>query len=189
MSGMYADALPGRCMSYLEDWNAMSADAASETVLPCCGSHAWARGLASRRPLNTLPDLLAASDAAWWSLAEADWQEAFDSHPRIGEQHAVRHATDASLAWSAGEQQTANLSDEDVKARLAESNRAYEAKFGRIFIVCATGKMAHEMLAILTRRMHNTPEAELQEAAEQQREITHIRLRKWLAEHEGTQHA
>lgn len=171
-------------MSYIEEWNAMTADAASEAILPCCGSRAWAHGLAARRPLGTLPELLAASDAAWWSLPEADWREAFDSHPRIGEQQAVRHATDASLAWSAGEQPAAELSDADAKTKLAEGNRAYEAKFGRIFIVCATGKTAQEMLAILSRRVHNTPEAELQEAAEQQREITHIRLRKWLAAHE-----
>src|ERR1700712_4453087 len=104
---MYADALPRHSMSYIEEWNAMPAAAASEAVLPCCGSRAWAVGLASRRPLSTLPELLAASDAAWWSLSEADWQQAFDSHPRIGEQHAVVHATDASLAWSAGEQQAA----------------------------------------------------------------------------------
>ena len=176
-------------MRYIEEWNAMTADAASEAVLPCCGSHAWARGLASRRPLSTLPELLAASDAAWWSLSEQDWQQAFDSHPRIGEQHAVTLATDASLAWSAGEQHAADLSGDDAKAKLSEGNRAYEAIFGRIFIVCATGRTAQEMLAILARRMHNTPEAELQETAEQQRQITHIRLRKWLAAHEGTQPA
>ncbi len=173
-------------MSYIEDWNALPVEAAGEAVLPCCGSQAWALGLASRRPLSTLPELLAASDAAWWSLTEADWQQAFDSHPRIGEQGAVGHATDASLTWSAGEQRAAELSDTDAKAKLAEGNRAYEAKFGRIFIVCATGKSAQEMLAILAHRMGNTAEAELHETAEQQREITHIRLRKWLAEREGT---
>lgn len=176
-------------MSYIEEWNAMTAKAASEAVLPCCGSHAWAMGLASRRPLGTLPELLAASDAAWWSLTEPDWQEAFDGHPRIGEQHAAAGATDLSLAWSAGEQHVAGLSDDDAKMKLAAGNRAYEARFSRIFIVCATGKTAQEMLAILARRMRNTAEAELQEAAEQQRAITHIRLRKWLAQHEGTQPA
>jgi 2-oxo-4-hydroxy-4-carboxy-5-ureidoimidazoline decarboxylase len=176
-------------MSYIEDWNAMTAAAASEAVLPCCGSQAWANGLALRRPLSTLPELLAASDAAWWSLSEADWQQAFDSHPRIGEQHAIKLATDTSLAWSAGEQQAADLSDADAKVKLAEGNRAYEATFGRIFIVCATGKSAQEMLAILSRRMGSTAEAELHETSEQQREITHIRLRKWLAKHEGKQGA
>lgn len=172
-------------MKYLEAWNAMSVDEAAGAVLPCCGSEAWAHGLAARRPLGTLPELLAASDAAWWSLGEADWQQAFDSHPRIGERHAQNNTTAISLAWSAGEQHTAERSDGNAQAKLAEGNRAYEAKFGRIFIVCATGKSATEMLAILERRMHNTAEDELQQSAEQQREITHIRLQKWLASHEA----
>jgi 2-oxo-4-hydroxy-4-carboxy-5-ureidoimidazoline decarboxylase len=81
------------------------------------------------------------------------------------------------------------LSDEDARARLATGNRAYEAKFGRIFLICATGKSAGEMLAILERRMRNTAEAELEEAAEQQRQITHIRLQKWLAEKERGEQA
>jgi 2-oxo-4-hydroxy-4-carboxy-5-ureidoimidazoline decarboxylase len=171
-------------MSYLDEWNTMSADDAGSAILSCCGSTAWAHGLSARRPLGSLPELLAASDAAWWSLGESDWKQAFDSHPRIGETHAQAAATEASLEWSSGEQSSAMLSDEAAKFRLAEGNRAYEAKFGRIFIVCATGKSAQEMLAILERRMHNTAEAELQEAAEQQREITHIRLRKWLTQKE-----
>ena len=176
-------------MSYLDEWNVMGADAAAQAALPCCGSQAWAHGLATRRPLGTLPELLAASDASWWSLGESDWKEAFDSHPRIGEQHAQAAVTDASLQWSASEQSSAMLSDGTAKALLAQGNHAYEAKYGRIFIVCASGKSAQEMLAILERRMHNTAEEELHEAAEQQRQITHIRLRKWLTQKEEEQSA
>ncbi len=182
---MYADALTGAALSYLEQWNSMAAAEAAEVVLPCCGSHAWAAALVARRPLGTLPELLAASDAAWWPLPEADWQEAFASHPRIGGTHA--NATAASLQWSAGEQGRAIESADDAKAQLAEGNHAYEAKFNRTFIVCATSRSAEDILALLLRRMHNTAEAELQEAAEQQREITHIRLQKWLAAHEREQ--
>ena len=170
-------------MSYLEQWNAMEAAQAATAALPCCGSHAWAQGLVSRRPLNTLPELLAASDSSWWSLGESDWQEAFNSHPRIGERHA--HASATSLHWSAGEQSVAQLSDEAAKAALAQGNQLYEERFGRIFIVCATGKSSQEILAILNSRLHHTAEAELQEAAEQQRQITHIRLQKWLAAEEA----
>lgn len=168
-------------MTYLDEWNAMNADEAATAVLACCGSTAWAAQLAARRPLGTLPELLAASDSAWWPLGEADWKEAFDSHPRIGETHAQASAADASLRWSASEQGAAMLSDDEAKRCLSEGNKAYEERFGRIFIVCATGKSSQDILAILERRMRNTPEAELHEAAEQQREITHIRLRKWLA--------
>jgi 2-oxo-4-hydroxy-4-carboxy-5-ureidoimidazoline decarboxylase len=172
-------------MSFIETWNTMDAIAAAAGVLPCCGSHAWAHGLAARRPLSTLPELLAASDAAWWSLPEADWKQAFDSHPRIGEQHAQADVTVESINWSVGEQGIAAQCDEEAKKMLAMGNRAYEQKFGRIFIVCATGKTTSEMLGILERRMHHTAEDEMHEAAEQQRQITHIRLQKWLAEHEG----
>lgn len=163
----------------------MDTDEAAAAVLPCCGSHAWARGLVSRRPLNTLPELLAASDSSWWLLGEHDWQEALDSHPRIGERHAQVQTSATSLRWSADEQSVTQLIDDAAKAMLAQGNQAYEAKFGRIFTVCATGKTSQEILAILNHRMHNTAEAELHEAAEQQRQITHIRLQKWLAAEEA----
>lgn len=163
----------------------MDAEQAADAVLPCCGSHAWAKGVIARRPLNTLPELLAASDSSWWLLNETDWQEAFDSHPRIGEQHAQTETSATSLNWSAGEQSAAQLSDDAAKSLLAQGNQVYEAKFGRIFIICATGKTSQEILAILEHRLHNTVEAELHEAAEQQRQITHIRLQKWLAAKEA----
>ena len=171
-------------MSFIETWNTMNETDAATAVLPCCGSQAWAHGLAARRPLGTLPELLAASDTAWWSLTEADWKQAFDSHPRIGEQHAQGEATEASLKWSAGEQGIAIQCDAEARRMFALGNRAYEEKFGRIFIVCATGKSTQELLDILERRMHHTAEEEMQEAAEQQRQITHIRLQKWLSQHE-----
>jgi 2-oxo-4-hydroxy-4-carboxy-5-ureidoimidazoline decarboxylase len=123
--------------------------------------------------------LFAASDRIWTPLPEPAWREAFDSHPRIGQQHA-RSATAQSLSWSSAEQRAA-MSDEDAtKLALAEGNRQYEERFGRIFIVCASGKSAAEILAILNDRLNNTPAAELLEAAEQQRQITQLRLRRWL---------
>ena len=163
----------------LERWNALDAAQAAREVLPCCGSCAWAEGLATRRPFASAADLLAASDEVWWALAERDWQEAFDSHPRIGQQHA-KTATAESLQWSAQEQGAAMSHDEALKAALADGNRRYEDQFGRIFIVCASGRSAAEILNILERRMENTPDVELREAAEQQRQITNLRLRRWL---------
>ena len=163
----------------LEQWNSTSAEAAEAAVLPCCGSRAWARGLAALRPLDA-ERLFAASDAVWWSLSESDWQEAFDSHPRIGQAHA-KAATAESLAWSGGEQRQVDSAAETVKAELAAANREYEEKFGRIFIVCATGKSAETMLELLRNRLRNEAATELREAAEQQRQITRLRLRKWLS--------
>src|SRR6185312_5797927 len=149
-------------------------------ILPCCGSQVWAVKLAAQRPFSSPEALLAASDGVWLALPESAWQQAFDSHPRMGEQHA-QAATAQSLAWSSGEQNAAMGSqDHAAKAALAEGNREYEAKFGRIFLICASGKSTQQILAILRGRMANTAEQELREAVEQQRQITQLRLRRWL---------
>ena len=163
----------------LARWNELDAEAAAREILPCCGSRAWADGLTARRPFKDERELFDVSDAVWDGLAEDDWREAFDSHPRIGQSHA-RAATAESLAWSSEEQRIAVTPDEAAKLALAEANRQYEERFGRIFIVCAAGKPATEILAILERRMGNTAAAEMLEAAEQQRQITQLRLRRWL---------
>ena len=163
----------------LPRWNTLDADTAAREILPCCGSRAWANALAARRPFAGAQQLFAASDQVWAALPEPAWSEAFLSHPRIGQQHA-RAATAESLAWSSEEQRAAGSQDDAAKLALAEGNRQYEERFGRIFIVCATGKSAAEILAILKTRMQKTTAAELLEAAEQQRQITQLRLRRWL---------
>jgi 2-oxo-4-hydroxy-4-carboxy-5-ureidoimidazoline decarboxylase len=122
------------------------------------------------------------SDWIWAGLAERDWREAFESHPRIGQQHAGG-ATAQSLSWSSVEQRAAMSGiapGDSVRLALAERNRQYEERFGRIFMVCAAGKSAAEILALLDARMSNTAADELLEAAEQQRQITQLRLRRWL---------
>lgn len=162
----------------LAHWNTLDLEQAAEAIRACNGSGTWATLIAFNRPFAEPAHLFAMSDEVWRSLPEADWQEAFDAHPRIGEQKA-KAATDQSLAWSKGEQAAANP-DAATLTELAEGNRAYEEKFGRIFIVCATGKTAAEILTILELRLSNDPQTELHEAAEQQRQITQLRLRKWL---------
>lgn len=162
----------------LEDWNRLEQETATDVILPCNGSRAWAIGVVNRYPFDTPEELFDAADEVWRSLPESDWQQAFDSHPRIGEKHA-KAATAKSAAWSAGEQESAQA-DRATEQALAEANKQYEAKFGRIFIVCATGKTAIEILAVLRLRLANNDATELKEAAEQQRQITQLRLRKWL---------
>ena len=164
----------------LARWNSLDPATAAREALPCCGSKAWAAALASQRPIPDEPSLLETSAAIWRSLPPQDWQEAFDSHPRIGQNHAQKHATEESLRWSSQEQRKAFTDDEATKLALAEASRRYEEKFGRIFIVCATGKTSGEMLAILEARMDNDAATELLESAEQQRQITQIRLHRWL---------
>jgi 2-oxo-4-hydroxy-4-carboxy-5-ureidoimidazoline decarboxylase len=166
----------------LSRWNLLPADEAAKEILPCCGSRAWATGMASSRPVEDLATLLATSDRIWRDLNAEDWLEAFQSHPRIGETTGPREFPARSQDWSVQEQRRAAESDDLLKRALTEGNRQYEQRFDRIFIICATGKAADEILANLRHRLKNDDATELREAAEQQRQITQIRLRKWLAE-------
>jgi OHCU decarboxylase len=164
----------------LQSWNALSPAAAAAAILPCCGSQAWAVAMAAARPLADVPALLESSRQIWNALPPTDWLEAFRGHPRIGESQAPSSATAKSHEWSSQEQCQVAKSPEEVKQSLAEGNRLYEQKFNRIFIVCATGKSPSEILQILRRRLQNEETVELPEAANQQQEITRLRLKKWL---------
>ncbi|MDE3105486.1 MAG: 2-oxo-4-hydroxy-4-carboxy-5-ureidoimidazoline decarboxylase [Acidobacteriota bacterium] len=166
----------------LARWNQLDVGLAAEEILPCCGSRRWALELAALRPFADEAALLTAASAVWLALPEPDWHEAFASHPRIGEKKPQAHATSRSLASSAQEQAAAMAADADAKEALRLGNQAYEAKFGRIFLICASGRSAQQILDVLQQRMHNDAATELREAAEQQRQITAIRLRKWLEE-------
>lgn len=161
-------------------WNALDPADAAREVLPCCGSQAWAIALAAHRPVADEASLIQISFSIWLALPEEAWQEAFNSHPRIGQKHPQTHATQKSLDWSSEEQRTAVSSDDATRLELEEANRRYEQRFGRIFIVCAAGKTSAEILALLETRMQNDAATELREAAEQQREITQLRLNRWL---------
>jgi OHCU decarboxylase len=164
----------------LARWNRLPQDKAVQELLACCGSSSWARGLVSRRPIEDERSLLQSSDELWKRLAEKDWMEAFSKHPRIGERKAPADAGAQSAAWSNQEQAGAATGDPAIQQALAEGNREYEERFGRVFIVCATGKSATEILEILRRRLANDDASELRQSAEEQRKITNIRLKKWL---------
>ncbi len=149
---------------------------AEAVLLACCGSRAWARRMAEGRPYADADTLLEAADRIWWSLTPEDWREAFAAHPKIGEK---KTAGDVRFRrWSEQEQAGVESAEEVVLAELADANRAYAERFGYIFIVCATGKSAGEMLGLLRSRLGNDPEAELRVAAEEQRKITRLRLLK-----------
>jgi 2-oxo-4-hydroxy-4-carboxy-5-ureidoimidazoline decarboxylase len=166
----------------LVQWNRLPVDEAVKEILPCCSSKAWAAGMAARRPFSDVTTLLAASEETWSNLSAADWMEAFRGHPRIGESLATPSVSDQSATWSAQEQKNVAVAGDAVKIALAEANQEYEQRFRNTFIVCATGKSAPEILEILRRRLHNDGPTELRQAAEQQRQITRIRLTKWLSE-------
>ena len=161
-------------------WNGLSPELATAQILPCCGSSVWAAELSARRPLSDEASLLAASDEIWRGLDPGDWLEAFSKHPRIGERRAPSAASSQSASWSAQEQKDVAAAAESVQQALAAANHTYEQRFGRVFIVCATGKSAEEMLNILQQRLQNDEATELHAAAEEQRKITNLRLKKWL---------
>jgi len=150
-------------------FNTLPTDEAAALLLPCCGSRAWARRMAEGRPFQSVADLQETSDRIWRSLDGEDWREAFAAHPRIGEKGS---------RWSEQEQAGARDADAQTLAELIEANRVYETRFDHIFIVCATGKGAAEMLGLLRARLDNDPETELRIAAEEQRKITNLRLEK-----------
>jgi OHCU decarboxylase len=163
----------------LAEFNALPSSQAELVLSDCCGSARWAAGVAAKRPYSTVEALHQAADSTWWRLGRADWLEAFSHHPQIGDKPAG--GSQSARQWAAGEQAGAGTATEDVKAHLARANRAYFEKFGYIYIVCATGKSAEGMLAILNQRLQNDLASELSIAAEQQRLITRIRLDKLLA--------
>ena len=165
----------------LASWNTAEAASALDSMLACCGARKWAEAMVALRPVANVSALSEAADHAWSTMDEADWLEAFACHPRIGERKAT-HAAAQSAAWSQKEQSSLATAAKTVLNSLAEGNALYERRFGFTYIVCATGKSAEEMLAILNRRLDNNRADELREAAEQQRQIMQIRLGKWLVE-------
>ena len=165
--------------SILATWNELDGDSAVTELLSCCAAKRWADAVVARRPFDSEQSLYAVADHAWAAMQESDWMEAFAAHPRIGERKA-QNASTRSTAWSAQEQSEAEKAKSEVMNQLALSNKQYEELFGFTYIICATGKSAEEMLHILHRRLASDRQAELAEAAEQQRQITQIRLRKWL---------
>jgi OHCU decarboxylase len=166
----------------LAAWNAAGATEARNAMLACCGSKRWADTMVALRPIASVFALSEEADRVWATMQETDWLEAFACHPRIGERKAAAHVGAQSSTWSRAEQAQASVASDRVLAEIAEGNQRYEELFGFTYIVCATGKSAEEMLAILTRRLGSTREIELREAAEQQRQIMQIRLGKWLIE-------
>jgi 2-oxo-4-hydroxy-4-carboxy-5-ureidoimidazoline decarboxylase len=149
---------------------------ASALLMACCGSSQWVERMLGRRPFGSRAALLAAAREEWFDLSSDDWREAFGHHPKIGDAGALRTRFAATRHLSEREQAgVAGATEEMIKA-LAEGNRAYEQKFGFIFIVCASGRKAGEMLDLLQTRLRNDPPAEILIAAEEQAQITARRL-------------
>lgn len=163
--------------------NALAEADAADAFARCCGAGRWVAGMLDARPFASTDALLAAADAIWAELGRDDYLEAFTHHPRIGADLASLRARYApTAAWSQIEQAGVEQADEKTLTALRDQNVAYEARFGHIFIVCAAGKSAREMLALLTARLPNDPDAELRIAAGEQAKITRLRLLRFADE-------
>lgn len=162
----------------LQWFNGLPPDEASKELLKCCGSTRWAETMVQNRPYENFDELICTANEVWWSLDQSDWLEAFRSHPKIGEKKAAESLSKQSQQWSGQEQAGVSDANQETIDSLARLNHEYEAKFGFIFIVCATGKSAAEMLAVLRDRMPNEIDAELLIAADEQAKITELRLKK-----------
>ncbi|MBV9443067.1 MAG: 2-oxo-4-hydroxy-4-carboxy-5-ureidoimidazoline decarboxylase, partial [Acidobacteriaceae bacterium] len=157
----------------LDELNSLSADDLAKALLQCCSSSAWTNLMIQRRPFAGSEALFQSADEIWFALRESDWLEGFRRHPKIGEKSGSK--------WSSQEQAGMASAPSQLAVTMHELNAQYERKFGYIFIVCATGKSAGEMLDALTARVANSPEQEIQIAAAEQGKITKLRLEKLLA--------
>jgi 2-oxo-4-hydroxy-4-carboxy-5-ureidoimidazoline decarboxylase len=164
----------------MEPWRVLDSaprEQACAILRTCCGASRWVERMADRRPFGSTDALIAAARDEWFALAPADWLEAFAQHPKIGDRTALERRFAAAGRLANDEQRGVQGASSQVLDALADGNREYEQRFGYIFIICATGKSADEMLAALGARLANDPQDELQIAAAEQAKITEIRLR------------
>ncbi|RYX83605.1 2-oxo-4-hydroxy-4-carboxy-5-ureidoimidazoline decarboxylase [bacterium] len=166
--------------SALQKLNAATEGAAWDELLRCCGASKWVLIVMNGRPFANVETLYTRSEEALNKLDHTDWLEAFAHHPKIGDIDSLRSKFATTSTWAGNEQAGTNAASEATLQALAQGNTDYEDKFGFIFIICATGKSADEMLAVLQTRLNNDKETELQNAAEQQKQITRLRLGKLL---------
>ncbi|OON69754.1 2-oxo-4-hydroxy-4-carboxy-5-ureidoimidazoline decarboxylase [Hymenobacter sp. CRA2] len=164
----------------LDELNHLDRPALAEALRKCCGASAWVTQMLAVFPVADRDTLLGQADTIWDGLTEADWREAFTHHPKIGDLNALKEKFASTSTWAAGEQGAVRQASEETLQALAAGNEAYEQKFGYIFIVCATGKSAEEMLTLLQTRLPHPSEQEIRVAADEQRKITRIRLEKLL---------
>ena len=167
----------------LEQINQAEAAAAGHMFLQCCTSESWIERMVAARPYASEQALRDGADEHWRGLTDADYLQAFEGHPRIGDVDSLKAKYANTKALAAGEQSGVNSATHAVIQKLAAGNQAYQAKFGFIFIVCATGKSAQEMSELLEERLPNERGIELRNAAEEQRKIFQLRLNQLLGSH------
>ena len=166
----------------LHEFNILPKDRLVEELTKCCGSQAWVNKMLAFIPADDMVELLEDAEEQWWKCTEADWKEAFSHHPKIGDSESNTPNFSGTGEWAADEQSAVKEAPPKILSELAEANKQYEDKFGYIFIICATGKSAAEILAFLQMRLQNSPEVEIEIAADEQNKITKLRIEKLLDE-------
>lgn len=166
----------------LTDFNQLSNSDAEKLLTECCGSSKWVSALLDKRPYKDLTDLMKLSNDIWYQVCqEADWLEAFTHHPKIGDVKSLTEKYASTLHHTGKEQAGVESATNDIIEKLANANQEYEFRFGFIFIVCATGKTAAEMLRLLEDRLKNSKEEELHIAMGEQQKISLLRLKKSIS--------
>jgi 2-oxo-4-hydroxy-4-carboxy-5-ureidoimidazoline decarboxylase len=158
--------------------NTVSDDELRDAFFRCSGSTVWTASMLASRPYKDANDLACKAHFSWQGLSKSDWLEAFRIHPRIGDIDGLRKKFASTASWASHEQSGTGAAPEEILKQLAAGNAHYEKKFGYIFIVCATGKSASEMLNILNVRLQNEVDREFALACEEQKKITDLRLNK-----------
>ena len=164
----------------IEALNALTPSEANEQFKLCCGASNWVEKMNQNRPFHDKNEVYQQAESIWFSLSSEDWLEAFTHHPKIGDIDSLRKKFHNTKSISKNEQSGVNDAEKSTLNNLAKSNQLYEDKFGFIFIVCATGKSADEMLALIKMRLNKNAETEMQNAAKEQNKITQLRLEKLL---------
>ena len=164
----------------IEALNTLTPSEANKQFELCCGASNWVEKMNQNRPFHDKNEVYQQAESIWFSLSSEDWLEAFTHHPKIGDIDSLRKKFHNTKSISKNEQSGVNDAEKSTLNSLAKSNQLYEDKFGFIFIVCATGKSADEMLALIKMRLNKNAETEMQNAAKEQNKITQLRLEKLL---------
>lgn len=159
----------------ISTFNGLPIDQQKAQLVACCRCDGWAETVLEGAPFDSGEQLMTSADTVW-QTADEDWiLEAFSGHPQIGDLSALRSKY---AATASAEQGQVTEASETTLVSLRDQNQEYLDRFGFIFIVCATGKSAEEMLTLLNARINNSRETELQNGAAEQGKITRLRLTK-----------
>lgn len=165
----------------LKELNSLSKNLLQVELTKCCGSSTWVNKMIEKFPFPNASGFYTKAKEIWDECLPKDWLEAFEHHPKIGDIGSLKKKFENTSQWASSEQAAVKEANQNTLQLLAQKNQEYEKKYGYIFIVCATGKTADEMLNLLLKRLKNNKKEELLIAKDEQNKITQLRLQKLLS--------